>query len=457
MKKYALFSFVFILSLCLLGSFGAKSANAWDSGCTAAGPYSTKTGNPCNTTPVTPVACAPGASFSFLTGQPCGTTTTTSTTPVISSLSTTSGPIGTQITITGSGFSSLSGLAAGNLYGVWLSGGNYTSENTGVSGLSSSSIIGPAISNGLLQATNDNSITVAIPSMVCPGAETPSCSSNFQTNILPGNYVIYVKNANGSSNKIPFTVTSGTFPPGCTSTTNYSTTTGNPCFPRVCPAWGCNGPKPITPITTPISQNGTYGFQNSAYGVSFTYPNTWTSATDASAISAMGNYGFSIPSNATSLITLKVPTTAYPGTDFGGGYLNLSVSQQLSASQCLALNPQNSSTPGQGTVNVDGVTFNWTSEGGAAAGTETGNYSYSGYTNGNCYEFNYSDVTYGGSIGTNGVTNVGSAPGNDIKNVITGAMFASTATTTSSPAVISQVPNLQATVLTASPTSVNLS
>jgi hypothetical protein len=214
-------------------------------------------------------------------------------------------------------------------------------------------------------------------------------------------------------------VTSGTFPPGCTSTSGYSTTTGV----------SCGG------TTTTTSSTQTY--QNSTYGVSFNYPNTWTNATDASATSEMGNYGFSIPSNATSLITLKVPTTAYPGTDFGGGYLNLSVSKQLNASQCLALNPQNGSTPGQGTVNIGGVTFNWTSMGGAAAGTDTSNTSYSGYTNGTCYEFNYSDVYYSGGIGTNGITGT-SAPENDIKNAITSATFytpSSTSTTTSSPTI----------------------
>jgi hypothetical protein len=86
MKKYALFSYVFILSIILLGSFGVKSANAWDSGCTSAGPYSTTTGQLCSTTTTTPVACAPGDNFSYLTGAPCKGTTTT-TPPTISGVS----------------------------------------------------------------------------------------------------------------------------------------------------------------------------------------------------------------------------------------------------------------------------------------------------------------------------------------------------------------------------------
>jgi hypothetical protein len=68
MKKYTLILAVFILSFVLLG-FNAKSANAYDSGCTGAGPYSITTGQFCGTATLT--SCAPGDLFSSLTGQPC--------------------------------------------------------------------------------------------------------------------------------------------------------------------------------------------------------------------------------------------------------------------------------------------------------------------------------------------------------------------------------------------------
>jgi hypothetical protein len=82
--------------------------------------------------------------------------------------------------------------------------------------------------------------------------------------------------------------------------------------------------------------------------------------------------------------------------------------------------------------------------GGAAAGTETDNYSYSGYTNGNCYEFNYKDAYFSGEMGMNGITDT-SAPENDIKNVITSATFYTPTpiqiTTTQTPTITSVSPN----------------
>jgi len=77
MKNYKLFSFVFILSLILIG-FGVKSASAYDSGCMTGDAFSRTTGQSCGTTAVS-TDCAAGDLFSHLTGQPCSATTTSST------------------------------------------------------------------------------------------------------------------------------------------------------------------------------------------------------------------------------------------------------------------------------------------------------------------------------------------------------------------------------------------
>jgi hypothetical protein len=124
--------------------------------------------------------------------------------PYISAVSPSSGPAGTQINITGSGFSSLSGLTAGTQYGVWISNGQYSAQMLW------------STSNGNLTVNNDSSLTVTIPSNVCPGAETPFCSTNFSTAIVPGSYSIYVRNSNAISNKVNFSVTSQTTTPSIT-------------------------------------------------------------------------------------------------------------------------------------------------------------------------------------------------------------------------------------------------
>lgn len=71
MKKYTLFLFVSIFSFVLFGlSVNYANAQAVDSGCTSAGPYSTTTGRFCGAT-TTEVSCTTGHVFSPATGMRC--------------------------------------------------------------------------------------------------------------------------------------------------------------------------------------------------------------------------------------------------------------------------------------------------------------------------------------------------------------------------------------------------
>lgn len=65
MKKYIIVTFIFGLFTLFAGS-----VNAYDSGCTSEGPYSSTTGQLCVAS-ITSIECASGDLFSSLTGQPC--------------------------------------------------------------------------------------------------------------------------------------------------------------------------------------------------------------------------------------------------------------------------------------------------------------------------------------------------------------------------------------------------
>lgn len=121
----------------------------------------------------------------------------------ISSIFPSSGQTGTQINIIGRGFRNLSGLPAGEAYGVWIS-----NDSSSAQLLNSSSFI-DTFKGGQIYVVNDSLIIVTIPSSGCSGTESPSCSSNFSTTLLPGTYSIYIRNTNGVSNKVPFTLTAG--------------------------------------------------------------------------------------------------------------------------------------------------------------------------------------------------------------------------------------------------------
>ncbi len=156
-----------------------------------------------STTPTTPVIpsgwnpCPMGASFNSVTGAPCVSTNQTQT--LITSISPTSGPIGTQVTIYGSGLSSSDTI-------------NF-SEN----GQLKESFYG----SKTIQSATSNQITFAIPLLAIE-------------NFPPGVYQVTVSNGNGmseqlgQSNAVSFTMTGNTVS-GCLNGAEFDSSTGAPC------------------------------------------------------------------------------------------------------------------------------------------------------------------------------------------------------------------------------------
>lgn len=113
------------------------------------------------------------------------TNTQTSTTPTISSLSPTSGPVGTQVTITGSGFTSTNNL-------IKMDNGNDDYA-------------------GSFNSSNGTNITFTVPNNIgdsCLFTNSNVACAVEPTNVIPGTYSISVKNSKGVSNSKTFTVTS---------------------------------------------------------------------------------------------------------------------------------------------------------------------------------------------------------------------------------------------------------
>jgi len=71
MKKYILFLSLFALIFGFGLFINTSSASAWDSGCSAAGPYSRTTGQACGKS----IECAPGDLYSFIDGHACTNST----------------------------------------------------------------------------------------------------------------------------------------------------------------------------------------------------------------------------------------------------------------------------------------------------------------------------------------------------------------------------------------------
>ncbi|MBI5458083.1 peptidoglycan-binding protein [Candidatus Kaiserbacteria bacterium] len=128
--------------------------------------------------------------------QVCGGNTP-SQNPIISLLFPTSGPIGTPVTITGSGF---------------------TNDNTVFFG---NGVVPPDSSMfpARISSTNGGTkITITIPNELEPACRYsyPACGGVAPLPVTPGTYAVYVKNANGQSNSQIFTVASSQTTTSCT-------------------------------------------------------------------------------------------------------------------------------------------------------------------------------------------------------------------------------------------------
>jgi hypothetical protein len=227
MKKYILVLSILSLILLVFLGFNVKSTKAYDSGCIGSGPYSITTGQFCDNSQYGysnynnyynnySYGCTSTGPFNIITGQLCDTLqysnsyqntypyyNQTSTiygsssyiSPVISSISTSSGRVGNQVTLYGRGFNN----SVCNAY-TCLNNNNFSSNSNTINfGLS---IIPNAYS------ADGTTLTFTIPAYTNSSCQysTPACVIP-QYQIIPSTYPIFVTNLNGVSNVINFTVT----------------------------------------------------------------------------------------------------------------------------------------------------------------------------------------------------------------------------------------------------------
>ncbi len=113
------------------------------------------------------------------------------------------------------------------------------------------------------------------------------------------------------------------------------------------------------------------------------------------------------PPGGVRLVTIEVPRTAHPGTDFVNAFLTVSVLPNVSDSQCSEFSSAFDYGDQQLTKKIDGVTFHGRTETSAASMHQYSGTYLHGYAEESCYEIGYGIVTagYGAMDGVKKVNN----------------------------------------------------
>ena len=156
-------------------------------------------------------------------------------------------------------------------------------------------------------------------------------------------------------------------------------------------------------------------FDDDVYGVSFDFPKHYDLREGElpDMDRGLGYLGkipmeFAAPGGV-RLVTIEVPRTAHPGTDFVNAFLTVSVLPNVSESQCGEFSAAFDYGDQQLTKKIDGVTFHGRTESSAASMHQYSGTYLHGYAEESCYEIGYGIVTagFGAMDGVKKVNNQG--------------------------------------------------
>jgi hypothetical protein len=141
---------------------------------------------------------------------------------------------------------------------------------------------------------------------------------------------------------------------------------------------------PVAPIPS-FSAAGWRTSANQPYGFSFAYPETFK-LLDESELRKESN--FANPNGATSLVSVEIPDSIFPGSNFRSGYFTVIVNPNISnAAACSQFGYADPSSVSSGTV--QGIRYWQAVDGEGAAGTAYAYYYLHTFQNGLCYEFKF--------------------------------------------------------------------
>jgi len=154
-------------------------------------------------------------------------------------------------------------------------------------------------------------------------------------------------------------------------------------------------------------------FDDDVYGVSFDFPKSYDMREGElpdmdRGLGYLGKIPMEFaPPGGVRLVTIEVPRTAHPGTDFVNAFLAVSVLPNISESQCSAFSPATEEGDQLLIKRIDGITFHGRWETSAASMHQYSGTYLHGFAEESCYEIGYGIVTagYGAMDGVKKVNN----------------------------------------------------
>jgi hypothetical protein len=150
----------------------------------------------------------------------------------------------------------------------------------------------------------------------------------------------------------------------------------------------------------PITAEARSRYSNKKYGISLQFPSTFElkegELGEADSLGYLGPIPMEfIAASGVRVVTVEIPPTSFPETDFNAAFVTLSVNQHLTRDECEQFPDDVSGSRKPTTKKISNMEFRGLEQGEAGLGHQFGGIFYHAFSEGVCYELGEGMATSG--------------------------------------------------------------